>query len=773
MMNFAQLKFFLTGLTFLLMLNACSDDNTSTEAPPATIEITELTPETDKVSFRLIPTNAVSMAYKIEIEGEEADADFVSIESSEEKTVEITDLTPETAYKLTAIAYNADQRPSTPATEIFTTPKKPTAPDPDKATISIAEVNVSYNSVTFTLKTANATRFGYKVDVPDGTADLTLVNNSEGGTYTVDNLQEEADYLITAVAYDENGQATAPVTYAFKTEALPTGPAAVSIEEVATSHSSIRFTLKLENTVRIAYKVDVPDGTAEMTVVEKPQQSTFLVGSLQAETDYVLTVVAYNGKDEPSEPATHSFTTPAYTAFARIDAVATAHGIYLKAEVDNGKYPLYFLKIFDPDLTESSADFGEHFKVDSREQFIHYLEVASLTAGLKTASFEEWNKTLLSTRSQQVLLYAAPVVRQGLDVVCEDFGEIIEIPLTIPARDELGAGQAAVTLGEPQVTGKELEIALTRQNGVVSYYAGYATKSDVEAAGTPEQFVQAALDAKLYDYDITTAFQSTWKTDRLSPGSEYYFFSFAYDAEGKLGPLQYKEFRTEAAGTDYDTSLTVDITLKASSFTSATFSVKRNGFEKGLYNFITKADFDRKYGGDVDAYVQRELIGQESSYPITLYSDNDIESTRLAYDTEYVLIALPEADNEDRYGLPTKVEFKTLGYEATGSATATIAVNSITDNYGISFYASVTVTPGAGCTGYYYAMIEKTAYDAAGNLGETICKQNGVKYRAATEGATFSTDYYFAESYLVLIPVDNDGKMSAPVTSELLTTSAK
>ena len=54
-----------------------------------------------------------------------------------------------------------------------------------------------------------------------------------------------------------------------------------------------------------------------------------------------------------------------------------------------------------------------------------------------------------------------------------------------------------------------------------------------------------------------------------------------------------------------------------------------------------------------------------------------------------------------------------------------------------------------------------------------ICKQNGVKYRAATEDTTFSTDYYFAESYLVLIPVDNNGKMSAPVTSELLTTSAK
>lgn len=69
MLNFAQLKFLLTGLTLLTVLAACSDDNTSTEAPPSTIEIAELSPEADNVSFRLIPTNAISMAYKIEIEG--------------------------------------------------------------------------------------------------------------------------------------------------------------------------------------------------------------------------------------------------------------------------------------------------------------------------------------------------------------------------------------------------------------------------------------------------------------------------------------------------------------------------------------------------------------------------------------------------------------------------------------------------------------------------------------------------------------------------------
>ena len=61
---------------------------------------------------------------------------------------------------------------------------------------------------------------------PDGTAELTFVNGSEGGTYTTDNLEAATDYQITAVAYDENGQAADPVTHAFKTEALPTGPAA-------------------------------------------------------------------------------------------------------------------------------------------------------------------------------------------------------------------------------------------------------------------------------------------------------------------------------------------------------------------------------------------------------------------------------------------------------------------------------------------------------------------------------------------------------------------
>ena len=191
--------------------------------------------------------------------------------------------------------------------------------------------------------------------------------------------------------------------------------------------------------------------------------------------------------------------------------MATAHGIYLKADVDTGKFPLYFLKIFRPGPYGIQRRFRRAFQ-GRFPGAVHPLPRSRLTdSGPQNRLVRRVEQNPAFDRSQQVLLYAAPVVRQGVDVVCEDYGEIIEIPLTIPARDELGAGQAAVTLGEPQVAGKELEIALTKQDGVVSYYAGYATKSDVEAAGTPGTIRPGRMDAKTYDYDITADFQAPGK----------------------------------------------------------------------------------------------------------------------------------------------------------------------------------------------------------------------------------------------------------------------
>lgn len=756
-------KLFATLLCLTAFLFAgCSDDSSVEQsAPEASVAIAELEAGENSVTFRLIPTDAASLTYKIStVQGE--GGDLIRLDNGEEQTVTVEHLTADTDYVLTAVAYNRDAKASKPAVEQFRTLPRTL---PDHPYVAIRDVKPTYNSVTFTLKASNAFRFGYKITTsPDETGEMTFYRNTDEQTVEVKGLSASTEYIITALAYDEEGNAYDPETRRFKTEAFPEGPASIEISEIKVTHSSITFTLTPDRALRYAYKVDTADGEAEMTVVEGSEAGTYIVGNLKAESAYVLTAVAYNGKEEPCEPATHSFTTPVYEPFMKLEAVATAHGIYVKTEIDSQQHPLYFLQIFDPAQTYTSADFSEQFQVDSREQFIHYLEVGALGSDLRTASVSEWNKTLLASSSPEVLLYAVPVARQGADIVCNDYGEILEMTLTFPARDELGAGTAAVALAEPVIDGNGMEAALSLQNDPVAYMVGLATMADIRQVGTPEEYVQRMLDANEYDYLIrsTENFSDTWETSSLSAGTDYCLFSFAYGSDGKLGALQSRQFSTED-NISYNQDYTVDAALKSVAFTSATFSIKRNGFTKGKYAFVTRAVFDSAYEGNLNRFVQQELIG---GYPLSLYSDNDIKGSRLEYDTEYLLVVLPVVSDE--YGVPATVEFRTLGYEPTGQTRVAVTVDSIEDFYGASNYAKVTVTPDADCAGYYYLLLSKTACDAADNLGETVCKNTNLNYRSATEAATFDTAYYYEDSYLILIPTDSEGRMSEPVVSELL-----
>lgn len=652
---------------------ACSNDpDTPEPTPEATIEITDITPGTDRVSFRLTPTDAVAVAYKVEPKTGEDPAEFTRIESAEAKTVEVTGLKPDLSYTLTAIAYNAD------------------------------------------------------------------------------------------------GKASAPAIEEFATEALPAEPATISLQVIRVRHGSISFSLKTENAARIAYKVDVPDGKEEMTTVENTAERTYTIGNLQAETDYILHAVAYNRDNVPSDPETYAFTTPAYEPFAQIKATATAHGLYIKTEVDSEQFPLYFLKVFDPAFTESSADFSEQFKVDSREQFIHYLEAAMLTPDLKTAPIETWNKALLSSSSRQVLLYAVPVVRDGGEVICQDFGEIIEIPLDIPVRDELGTGTAAVVPGEPQVDRQKMTVSLTAQDAPVAYMAALANKIDIEAAGSIEAYVQQQLDDKSFDYNIasTQNMPESWETETLAFGTDYYFFTFAYDADGRLGELQIKEFST-ADNISYNPDVKVTVEKKEIHFTTAKFTATRHGFEKGLYSYIDKETFQKVYNGNADKYIQQEMIAP-GKYPSAIYQDGDFSCSfpKLTYGTEYVLVVLPKVDKTDnQYGTPTVIDFKTLTYEVTSIAQAEISVNSITDNWGVSAAVSLTITPNDDCIGVYYLWIEGQLPE--GNIGEYIAKNSKTQY-LVLDGPTVQTNYIFSKSYFAVIPVDSEGRMAEAIVSEEL-----
>lgn len=360
------------------------------------------------------------------------------------------------------------------------------------------------------------------------------------------------------------------------------------------------------------------------------------------------------------------------------------------------------------------------------------------------------------------------VVQEGPKYICDDYGTIVEQVLEIPEKDLIGQSDAAILLGEPDINEDMLTVKLTKQGEPVAYYTGIALKSEVDAAGGIATYAQQELDAKKLDYSITsiTNFKEELEVRDLALNTDYVLFSFAYDVNGKIGSVQSKEFSTSSQF-EYKNDISVDVALKEVAFTSAVFTVKRTNFRNGKYNFVTMKDFAEKYDSSIDNYVMQELIGQQSSYPISLYSDNDIKGSRLQYNTDYILIVLPESDQKDGYGKPATVRFHTKAYEKTSDVTLSLTINKVESYYGSSF-ASVTVTPSGDCVGYYMYLMEKSVFDAVTNLGETACKMPTIKYRSSSEEQTFNSEYFFNPSYLVLIPVDKEGRFGAPVHSELL-----
>ena len=159
------------------------------------------------------------------------------------------------------------------------------------------------------------------------------------------------------------------------------------------------------------------------------------------------------------------------TAFGEITSVATAHGIFIKTNVDTQKYPTYFLQIFDPEQTYVNEE-SVQFKVDSKKQFVYYLQTAILNPDIRRNSFQEWNKTRLSSKSDRILLYAVPVVQEGPKYICDDYGTIVEHVLEIPEKDIIGQSEAAILLGEPDINEAILTVKLTKQGEPVAYYTG-------------------------------------------------------------------------------------------------------------------------------------------------------------------------------------------------------------------------------------------------------------------------------------------------------------
>ncbi len=161
---------------------------------------------------------------------------------------------------------------------------------------------------------------------------------------------------------------------------------------------------------------------------------------------------------------------------------------------------------------------------------------------------------------------------------------------------------------------------------------------------------------------VTADFQRHLEADRLSPGQRAtHFFSRSRRCRRQVGSPAIQEFHTEAAGTDYDTSLTVDIALKTASFTSATFSVKRNGFEKSLLQLHHQSRFRPQIRRQC-GYIRSTRVDRQRKW----LSDNAIQRQRhqrIPFGIRYAIRTdrPAEADNEEQIRRSDGGRVETLG----------------------------------------------------------------------------------------------------------------
>ena len=438
------------------------------------------------------------------------------------------------------------------------------------ATVEIQNIVPQDVSVQFELAHTNAVSVGYRIEDADnaGKKEFTVIGTSDLKTIVCEGLTQETDYQITAVAYNENGDVSKEDKKTFRTERTPAAPASAEIKINDITYSSVTFTITVKDAVSYSFGVSAAGSEPEMIdVVPDNPSMNFTVKNLTAETDYRISVIAYNADNVAAETVEKEFRTGVFVPFGEITSVATAHGIFIKTNVNTQEYPTYFLQIFDPEQTYVN-DESVQFKVDSKKQFVYYLQTAILNPDIRRSSFQEWNKTRLSSKSDRILLYAVPVVQDGPKYICEDYGTIVEQVLEIPEKDVIGQSDAAILLGEPEINEDMLTVKLTKQGEPVAYYTGTALKSEVDAAGGIGAYAQQELDAKKLDYSITsiTNFKEEQEVRDLALNTDYVLFSFAYDGNGKIGSVQSKEFSTSSQF-EYMNDISVDVALKEVAFT--------------------------------------------------------------------------------------------------------------------------------------------------------------------------------------------------------------
>lgn len=620
------------------------------------------------------------------------------------------------------------------AEEKINEPEEPVIPG-----ISISEVTATSTSVSFKVTPVDAVKFSYSV-LPEGTSGgMTTVDSGEETPIVVDGLYPETKYIISAVAVSadniESDLATA--------EVVTNAKASVSIKGIVPTHNSAVITFMPVNAKGIRYAV-TPEGEepVEWTELEGNAEADAEVTDLAPSTNYVVTAYAYNDEGD-GEEISQSFTTLDEPKALYVELIATSSSVYMAFDFDPSMAGSY---VYTYPTTKDSYEFS------GTDGFIEYVQNNSW---FFMDNYESYKEVSMGQPSSTEL-YVYAVCKDGSGKIMPE--TVLEVSVTTKALSQLSSSSAKAELKSVDAKSLSADFEISLSEDCVMYYAGMVQKSYV-SEGTINMYVNQNLDSFQLLPVESSDFVATVRN--VDPEKEYYAILFAVDRNGDITSLSSKEVKTTEI--EYDEHSTADINVVSSSFSNVKFSLTKNNCKDVRFTYAVKADADA--GNDQDYYSQ--LYSQFAQTIMTDESGN-FTIDWLSYDTEYVLFTLPVKE-DGSFGKPGKLVFSTSRYVKEGTSTVSIELISI-DRSNPSFaVAELNVIPDASAGSFMYSSVSAEVYELNKNkIAEYVCGSGVFTTVSPAEEMTVTVDIWFEDYYLVVIPIDKDGKYSAAVVSEKL-----
>ena len=736
--SFYSIALLFAGIIAALSVS-CRQEETA--APLASLALNVDGATAESITFTVTPdANTACFHYTCVPTSDTASASYTKVTDQAPLTVTVDSLIPDTEYTVMAFAENID---GLAGSKVKATAVTTSAPQ-----VSITVIESASTTVRFTISALNADSYSYGVLRSSEAADGELPGLSENGTeqeFVVDTLAPLTSYAVAAEAVNSAGETSERVLSAFRTDLLPV----VCVGEVTSDLTSAVVPLSWKDCNTVYYALTETGSTpAEYKTIE-PGTDTATVLSfyeLTGNAGYTFTAYGVTEKGNSGDTVTVEFVT---------EDVESDH------------------KVTVSDISSYDAKFTATWDTEKYSGCRWY---ADLSANISDPSAFDWEEAISSYKAR----YAynnSPVSLSSFSPVSSEkymagfiFMDIDGNPVMESVIwKEVQLDQ--ITFGDSDCTAEMEEISISfsklryrvKSNGAAQYYFGV----------TPRQFAE---DIEAYALTVlkstpSTSFDEILEQNNLLPETDYTAVVLPVDAEGRFGAIESMEFTTEARA--FNGSGELEVTFKEATWTSAVFDVQlgentiyvvRNSslspIESEEEILRTLASVQGQSGASI--YESGEF---KDSKTLTTYSDNTLYSYFAAVDETGRFSDLKSFETP----------LKDIVFDGTG--TVDVRMDKVTPN-GKVFDIEYTLTPDSNVDYYYYRI---TSYFTNAALSD---EQIAVQFLTMTyyEAQTGELSTYSpkgnepsvgTDTYIILMPVDKDGRLCKPIRYLIEETSAQ